>query len=340
MKSNVSIDIVVPVYNVECHLPDCLNSILAQKYDSLNVILIDDGSTDKSGLICDEYAASYPQLFRVIHKNNEGPLLTRRRGFVEAWGDYVMCVDSDDALMPGAVCAVVSAVERTGADVVLYGSTRSGRDFSQADENAASVTSCQGLEKADVVSLFCAGDPRVSFSMWSKAIRRECARPDLDLSEFSGLTYAEDFLESVIVIDTAMTFCEIDGPLYYYRPNSGITSGYVNHFYQDICRCVSFVKPYIEGWEEEFGREGLVAGVYSHQLKVAVEHAEYLAEKRDYDALDALRDSSEFRRAMDSVFLLRFDRRFSAWLLAHGFYALLGPTRVIRALAHRLRELK
>ncbi len=126
--SDVSITVCIPVYNVEQYLSECLDSVFSQDYSNFNVVMVDDGSTDNSGLICDDYVARYPQRAFVVHKDNEGPLLARRDGFARAAGQYVMCVDSDDALMPGALSAVAVSVAKTGADVVRFGFTRKSEE--------------------------------------------------------------------------------------------------------------------------------------------------------------------------------------------------------------------
>lgn len=123
-ERSVSITVCVPVYNVERYLRECLDSIFSQDYPHFDVVMVDDGSTDGSGAICDEYAAKNPQRAFVVHKDNEGLLLARRDGFARAAGQYVMCVDSDDMLLPGALSAVAAAVAGTGADLVRFGFTR------------------------------------------------------------------------------------------------------------------------------------------------------------------------------------------------------------------------
>ena len=96
--------VVIPVYNVEKYLDECINSIIEQSKvidNDLEVLLIDDGSTDNSGSICDSYENKYPDLIRVFHKENEGLLATRRYGFKRANGKYIVNCDSDDLLETG-----------------------------------------------------------------------------------------------------------------------------------------------------------------------------------------------------------------------------------------------
>lgn len=109
------ISVIVPVYNVAAYLPQCLDSILSQDHEALEVILIDDGSTDGSGEICDRYAAADSRI-RVIHRKNGGAAAAKNMGLAIATGEYLSFVDSDDYLEPGAYRFMMEALQETGAD--------------------------------------------------------------------------------------------------------------------------------------------------------------------------------------------------------------------------------
>ncbi|WP_455640378.1 glycosyltransferase family 2 protein [Parabacteroides sp.] len=97
--SNVIFSVIIPVYNSELYLEKCLDSLLEQSYPDFEVLLIDDGSTDKSGAICDEYAKKDTR-FRVFHQKNEGVSAARNKGLSVARGKYISFVDSDDWVTP------------------------------------------------------------------------------------------------------------------------------------------------------------------------------------------------------------------------------------------------
>lgn len=105
------ISIVVPIYNVEAYLPACLDSLLAQTYADVEVILVDDGSTDACGAICDDYAAR-DKRFRVIHKENGGLVSARKAGLQEAHGEYVTYVDGDDSIEADLIAQCMDAIAR------------------------------------------------------------------------------------------------------------------------------------------------------------------------------------------------------------------------------------
>ncbi|MDO5357926.1 MAG: glycosyltransferase [Slackia faecicanis] len=112
--------IIIPVYNVEKYLSYCLDSVRAQTYDDLEVICVDDGSTDRSARIIELHAAADPRI-RLVSKENGGVSSAKNAGMREATGDYVLCVDADDALVPEACERLVRAFRETDADVVTFG---------------------------------------------------------------------------------------------------------------------------------------------------------------------------------------------------------------------------
>ena len=91
----MTFSIIIPVYQVEKYLEQCLESVLNQNFNDYEVILIDDGSTDNSGKICDDYVSKYSNI-EVIHQTNSGPSVARNNGMERANGDYIVFIDSDD----------------------------------------------------------------------------------------------------------------------------------------------------------------------------------------------------------------------------------------------------
>lgn len=112
------VSIVVPVYNVEKYLKRCVDSLVEQSYSNIEILLVDDGSKDKSLSICRKYEMQDPRI-RVFHKNNEGLGLTRNYGIAKATGDYLTFVDSDDYLTSDAVEVMLIKAIQTDADVTI-----------------------------------------------------------------------------------------------------------------------------------------------------------------------------------------------------------------------------
>ena len=115
----LTISVIVPIYNVERYLPACLESIVQQFIEDYEAILVNDGSTDSSGVICDEYAAKHPQ-FRVIHQENQGVASARNRGVSEARGEYILFLDSDDFLVPNSMSGLLDLANKNELDVLGF----------------------------------------------------------------------------------------------------------------------------------------------------------------------------------------------------------------------------
>ena len=114
----MNISIVIPVYNKAEYLDQCLATLLQQDFSSFEILCVDDGSTDGSGAICDEWTAKDSRV-HVVHQTNSGVTVARREGVAQACGRYVMFVDADDGLLPGALQTMYDAISQSGADEVV-----------------------------------------------------------------------------------------------------------------------------------------------------------------------------------------------------------------------------
>ena len=119
-RTDARITIVIPVYKVEPYLRQCLDSVVNQTYRNLEIILIDDGSPDRCGEICDEYAANDPRI-RVIHKSNEGLAAARNDGIKAATGQWIAFVDSDDWCAPDYYEKLITAMDGQETDIFWAG---------------------------------------------------------------------------------------------------------------------------------------------------------------------------------------------------------------------------
>ena len=114
------ISIIVPVYNVAEYLEGCVASVRAGGEERYELLLVDDGSTDRSGAILDRLASEDPAHIRALHQTNRGPGGARNTGIEAARGDYLLFLDSDDTLLPGALARLARAAEETGADILGF----------------------------------------------------------------------------------------------------------------------------------------------------------------------------------------------------------------------------
>ena len=147
MQNNILVSVIVPVYNVEKYLVRCVDSILKQSYNNLQIILVDDGSNDKSALICDEYTKKDSRIL-VIHKNNGGLSEARNVGIDDAKGDYICFIDSDDFVRETYVKDLLSIILEYNADIAvcLFEKGNSDRFKDIIDENQPNIIVLNNIE--------------------------------------------------------------------------------------------------------------------------------------------------------------------------------------------------
>ena len=119
-SSNSLVSVIVPVYNAENYLPDCIESIINQTYDNLEIIIVDDGSTDNSGVICDDYAKKDKRIV-VYHKKNGGVSSARNYGLKKFNGDFLVFVDGDDLVELNIIEKLLSIYNETKSDLSCCG---------------------------------------------------------------------------------------------------------------------------------------------------------------------------------------------------------------------------
>ena len=119
MKNQPLVSVIIPVFNVEKYLNECIDSVISQTYKNIEIILVDDGSTDSSGKICDIYAENNSNI-KVIHKENGGQSVARNTGLDLAIGKYVFFIDSDDIVLCDAVEKLLNTAEKAKSDIVFF----------------------------------------------------------------------------------------------------------------------------------------------------------------------------------------------------------------------------
>ena len=212
------LSVIVPVYNTEKYLRECIDSILAQTFTDFELILVDDGSTDKSGAICDEYCRLDDRI-RVIHQNNGGVTVARKRGVELSSGEYVTFVDSDDWI-DKSVFAEVLAFQN--ADILIYDMVREFPKGSVlvVNDMPAGNYSGERLKQLFSVMLFSYEKqrPAVHPSLCTKLIRREIIEQVIQ-NVADNIAYGEDALCSYACMLDAKSIIVTGKTGYHYRDN-------------------------------------------------------------------------------------------------------------------------
>ncbi|HMM07365.1 MAG TPA: glycosyltransferase [Clostridiales bacterium] len=210
----MQISIVVPVFNVEQYLGQCVESLLRQRLNDYEIILVNDGSTDDSGSLCDVYAARFDAI-RAIHKENGGLSDARNAGLREITGDYVIFVDSDDYLADGALANIEKHLSSSGADVIFLEAKKvfpDGRMIPMGDGYI--VQAIDNRSKKEVLQHI-AALPKFPGSACTKMIKASLIK-EHHLYFEKGLL-SEDIDWTVRLLLEAETFSYYSGEYYYYR---------------------------------------------------------------------------------------------------------------------------
>ncbi len=242
--------ILVPVYNVEKYLEQCLDSLANQTFRDYEVILTDDGSKDNSPQICDRYVQQYPNVFKVFHKENEGLLLTRRHALKRASGEYIIFVDSDDYVADNLLEEVDKVINSENCDMVIYNFMRfdeEDNNFTSPDIEFEDHTVFEGENKRKLYEHFVLRHTFVN--MWIKAVKKDIVDIDFDYSNLA-VSKAEDVMQSFPLFDSAEKIVFIDKKLYFYRKNSGsMTLNVKLPDFDDYIKSAIRTKEYIEIWK-------------------------------------------------------------------------------------------
>ena len=228
------ISIIIPIYKVESYLRCCLDSILAQSFQAWEAILVDDGSKDDCGKICDEYAAMDSR-FRVIHKENGGLTSARNAGLAIASGEWIMHLDGDDWIAPNMLQQMYDKAVSMDADVVLG-------DLLFAYPNREEVYATASWNEDKISSLNCYLSSVWTCLCGSMAVRS--LYQEYQLRSPQGVTYCEDFHLIVRLCYHARKVVNIHLPFYHYRQQEGSVTHNLNKktehdeqwVYQDIIR--------------------------------------------------------------------------------------------------------
>jgi glycosyltransferase involved in cell wall biosynthesis len=211
------ISIIIPVFNVEHYLFACLNSIAAQTWNNIEVILVDDGSTDLSGKLCDEYCLNDSR-FRAIHQPNAGLGPARNTGFAHSSGKYVMFVDSDDCLSPSALETSYLLLSSGSYDWSMTGFIRTNEAGEVIEPIQASATAVVVTGQEALTRLFFGNDKdRYTFCFaWGKLFRRTVIEGIFAEAFYSG----QDMHFCFRVFQKTQRAIFLDNSLYYWRQRS------------------------------------------------------------------------------------------------------------------------
>lgn len=295
-NSEPLISVIVPVYNVEKYLHRCVDSIIHQSYHNLEIIIVDDGSTDDSAVMCDEYSALDNRIV-VIHKQNGGLSSARNEGIDIAHGEYLSFIDSDDYIDKFMLEKLYTALTENDADISVcnyqnvYENDFQGMHIVNQEIKFNVVTPLEAISKTDNL------EQMYSVVAWNKLYKKEL---------FLNIRYAEGYIhEDAIIMHRLFGECEkiviIPDRLYFYQRRNGSIMGIgFNIERLDLVRAMSdqIIFYHEKGWYELENTAGLHLWWYMNKYYLRFE-------KNEVNRMRLNRTLQDFRKALP--YLLRSD---------------------------------
>lgn len=338
--------VIVPVYNTELYLEECLESLVSQRYDDFEVILVNDGSIDSSLSICERYTCLYPDLFQCVSQANRGLFAARKTGALLANGDYLVALDSDDTLHSDALRRLDASIRRTGAQVICYGMSKCP-DYSSGISPISEHIGDGAIPKHAMKLLVCSS-PYVN-TICGKAIsRRLMLKCYQELEDKLQLSMAEDLLQTIHLVDKAESYSVVSDFLYYYRDNqASITKKYRRANTADSNYVYGELMAYAAKWKSEDGHPYVEyaastvlcafgalaqAAVETLQRDATTRELNYIAKSRVF----ALAAKHYMREFCD----YRFDKILMGRLLLNRQFFLLKRLADVKAVAKKITNVK
>lgn len=234
--------IIVPIFNGEKYLEECISSVIRQTFKSWELILVDDGSLDGSGEICDRFSND-PRI-KVIHQVNAGELQARCSGYRIATGQYEIGLDSDDYLADDCLLRVKKTIDETGCDIVMFGHFL----FGDKKGNVAPELNFGRIYTREELLEYVIDHS--DHGMWNKSIRTDIVK-NVDYSGLDpNVRFNLDCAQIVPIICKADSGCAMKDPLYYYRVHeSSISQMTKPSHVMDVARVTEFVIDVLKGQE-------------------------------------------------------------------------------------------
>ncbi|MFO7612594.1 MAG: glycosyltransferase [Clostridia bacterium] len=247
------VSVIVTVYNGEDHIGDCIDSIILQTYRNIELIVVDDGSTDMSGHICDDYAACHGWI-TCIHGENEGLSAARNKGLDEACGKYIIFMDADDHVEPGMISVAVERMKETEADVCIWGyyadfTDMAGRHI-KAIEHHAENRFYYGGDLGKIAGF--GGATGLLGYAWNKIYRRSLIEEGGYRFE-KGLSLIEDIVFNSQVLSRSKGICFIDALFTHYMQRSSQSMG--KKFHEGHFKLIQRASEAMRGLYESWGAD-------------------------------------------------------------------------------------
>lgn len=310
----VMVSIVIPVFQVKPYLSRCLNSVLAQSYENYEVILVDDGSTDGSSEICDDYALRHSNI-TVIHKMNGGLSSARNAGLEAAQGELIMFIDSDDLIHEKMLETEFNLLNDTGADAIVSLMKRFSDDNEIDTSSEINLNGFESISGLEAENKLLDNKTQMYFtSSCGKIFRRELF-DDLRFPE--GRLFEDEYVIYKIYCKCKKLVVTNNYLYYYYINNSGITQTLtLDKRFDEYDAQVERISYFADNGLRELKKRALMKYLHSAQwdlIKCQLNKEQYnriRGKKLQNDYLNAVKTASEER-------IINFKNNYDYYVLAY-----------------------
>lgn len=299
----MDVSVIIPIYNTDKYLSACIESVLQQTDVSLEIILVDDGSKDSSGNICNNYAEKYDNI-KVIHILNSGPATAKNEGLKMAQGNYIALTDSDDKMEPQMLHKMVSVGYQHDADIICC-------NYKQIDEQGKishlNSTNQQYILNHEEGLIHFFSKDKIYSQCWTKLYKRKMLT-DYQINNDPGLRTDEDFIFNIKAFTHAQKTVIVDEPLYVYtHRNNSLAHAYfkrnISQYIDNRIKRVQVTQDAVKN-ESEIVKEWSTVHIimYYNELlgKVAI-FPEYYTDKR---IIDIVRYIKQNKNLLDKFYRL------------------------------------
>lgn len=224
---NQLISVIVPAYNAENHLKECLDSLIAQTYRNLEIIIVNDGSTDTTENICEKYVNEHDNI-KYFYQNNQGVSVARNRGIQLAQGQYIGFVDADDIVHPNMYEHLLDILTKYKADI---STVEIANDYDFKFNNIKKKESVF-TQKEYLKIFFKIGSQKIIYYVWNRLYKRSIFQ-EIDFFD-ERFSIGEDVIASYKAIIRAERIVSSNQKMYFYRKGSGVTSSFNPKYFQLI----------------------------------------------------------------------------------------------------------
>lgn len=324
--------VVIPVYNVEKYLKECLDAIVEQALvleNQCEIILVNDGSTDSSGEICNQYSDQYSEIFKVFHNTNHGLLYTRRFGYKQASGEYIVNCDSDDKLEKNALVKLKNVIdENNHPDMIIFNYySYNGENAKVAFKDIFTEKKECRVTKQEVLKQYMVGYSTISVCV--SICKRTCIDIDNNYHKFGYVNNGEDSLQKLEQFDHAKTYFYMNEALYYYRMGSGMTIKYDPNYYDAFNNLFREIEKRKDQWEISNFNDLMAIKTLATAGRAITQsrYANYSKTEEHIQYLKKIRENKYFRKYIGFLKYikknLQKDYRILLWLLESQHYRII-----------------